>query len=148
MLCTVFLSFYLQIVLCCEVLSPHHSFAFLPSLSSRTHPGLDRVLLTTEAPFHTPQNITDTWIRDGRNEPCNFSFVLPNLADLFAVSEAEVALQLLKNAVAFYGFVDPPERAEGEGEDAAVAAAAAKGAEGEVCVKLCLKFFNRLSSFF
>ncbi len=47
----------------------------LRSLAQRLGP--TRVLLTSEAPFHTPQNIPDGWVREGRNEPGNLSFLVP-----------------------------------------------------------------------
>ena len=37
---------------------------------------ISRLLFISNAPFNTPKNIEDAYIRDSRNEPANISFLL------------------------------------------------------------------------
>jgi Tat protein secretion system quality control protein TatD with DNase activity len=49
---------------------------------------LDRLLLASNSPLHTPQNIPDTYVRTTRNEPSNLPFVYPVIADAYNAAVA------------------------------------------------------------
>lgn len=62
--------------------------AFRPLLSTLP---IQRLLIASDSPFYTPQNIDDVWIREQRNEPSNLSSVLQALAEARGCSKQELA---------------------------------------------------------
>ena len=75
---------------------------------------LDRLLLASDSPHFTPQNIEDPWIRERRNEPANLPYVLARLAAVLEKSEADVATILHANTLRFFGI---PERSAAPVQD-------------------------------
>ena len=63
---------------------------------------VSQVLMCSNSPYFTPQNIEDEWIRKGRNEPSNFPFFIKALAAAFETTEAAFARQCLENAKLYF----------------------------------------------
>ncbi|EGC30919.1 hypothetical protein DICPUDRAFT_157281 [Dictyostelium purpureum] len=76
----------------------------------------DRILLVSDSPNHTPQNIPDQYIKEQRNEPSNLVYVLEVAAKQLEMSVEDLAKQLKQNAIQFYSLVKPiePEQADVE----------------------------------
>ncbi|CAM9096563.1 unnamed protein product, partial [Ectocarpus fasciculatus] len=58
----------------------------------------DRLLLSSNSPHHTPLNIPDDSIRESKNEPSNFKFMVQCVAPLVGMSEQELAAVTLENS--------------------------------------------------
>ncbi|KAG2498007.1 hypothetical protein HYH03_004265 [Edaphochlamys debaryana] len=94
---------------------------------------LDRLMLASDAPLATPQNINDAFVREGRNEPSNLPYVLEALAPAFGIPAAELAAATRCTTLEFFGI---REAADAAAEAAAAAAvgtseAAAGGGAGQ-----------------
>ena len=63
---------------------------------------LERLLLCSDAPLHTPQNIDDVHVRSQRNEPANLCFVYDIVAKAYRVPVEQLTQQLASNALTFY----------------------------------------------
>ncbi|MEW5310015.1 MAG: hypothetical protein WDW38_001850 [Sanguina aurantia] len=63
-----------------------------PSLDISSIP-LERLLIASNAPFHTPQSINDAHMREGRNEPSNLPCVLGTLSQAEFRSSGSTAAQ-------------------------------------------------------
>ena len=70
---------------------------------------LDRLLLASLSPLHTPASIEDEFVRSARNEPSNLPSILPSLASALAGGgggASALVAQLYDNAVSFFGLLD------------------------------------------
>jgi len=77
---------------------------------------LDKLLLASDAPLSTPQNIRDEAIRTTRNEPSNLPFVLPVLVEAYnnggilnngaPFTQRDIAYILYRNSCTFFGIED------------------------------------------
>eukprot|EP01114_Cavostelium_apophysatum_P013428 TRINITY_DN3253_c0_g1_i2.p1 TRINITY_DN3253_c0_g1~~TRINITY_DN3253_c0_g1_i2.p1 ORF type:complete len:518 (+),score=180.58 TRINITY_DN3253_c0_g1_i2:654-2207(+) len=85
----------------------------------------DRLLLASDSPFNTPQNIADDWIRERHNEPANLPFALDMFAKCLNMTDADLAAVLRKNTKTFYGLMSKDELAAWKAERAAAVTAAA-----------------------
>ncbi|KAN0025062.1 hypothetical protein ACTFIV_009474 [Dictyostelium citrinum] len=63
---------------------------------------LDRILLVSDSPNNTPQNIPDQHVRESRNEPSNLPFVLEVAATSLNMSVKDLAKQIKENSKRFY----------------------------------------------
>jgi Tat protein secretion system quality control protein TatD with DNase activity len=63
---------------------------------------LSRLLVATEGPSHTPQNIDDIHVRNSRNEPANISFIFTMLASAYKLPQNSIVQQVLANSKQFY----------------------------------------------
>ena len=63
---------------------------------------MDRLLLCSDAPLYTPQNIDDVHIRSQRNEPANLTYVHDIVAKAYRVTSEQLIQQLNHNACTFY----------------------------------------------
>ncbi|PNW77279.1 hypothetical protein CHLRE_10g429601v5 [Chlamydomonas reinhardtii] len=86
----------------------------------------DRLILASDSPFATPQNIDDVFMREGRNEPSNLPYLLTALAAALGLPEAQLAAATRRNALTFFGIREAAEAAE----EAAAAEAAEAAAAG------------------
>eukprot|EP00198_Chlamydomonas_reinhardtii_P013357 XP_001702694.1 predicted protein [Chlamydomonas reinhardtii] len=59
----------------------------------------DRLILASDSPFATPQNIDDVFMREGRNEPSNLPYLLTALAAALGLPEAQLAAATRRNAL-------------------------------------------------
>jgi len=75
---------------------------------------LDRLLVSTDAPLHTPQNISDFYIRTSRNEPSNMSHIFAVLSKAYALPVADVCEQVFRTSKAFFGLLNQAEAAAEE----------------------------------
>ena len=64
---------------------------------------LSRLLLCTDSPWKTPQNITDVYLRTLRNEPSNLSFVVRAVAEAIGLTLEEVQKTIFRNSKVFFG---------------------------------------------
>eukprot|EP01122_Echinamoeba_exundans_P014672 TRINITY_DN668_c0_g3_i1.p1 TRINITY_DN668_c0_g3~~TRINITY_DN668_c0_g3_i1.p1 ORF type:complete len:625 (-),score=190.73 TRINITY_DN668_c0_g3_i1:16-1890(-) len=80
----------------------------------------DRLLLCSDSPKFTPQNIDDPYIRDQKNEPSNMPWVVKEIAAALDVPVAEIGAAMRANGKTFFKLHD-----KGEGPAAAAPAAAA-----------------------
>lgn len=71
-----------------------------------------RVLLSSNSPYQTPQNIPDEAIRLSKNEPSNFKFIVEFLAPYFGISEEELAKLNLENSKRVYNIDASPSAPE------------------------------------
>ena len=65
----------------------------------------ERLLLGSNSPHHTPQNIADDVIRSSKNEPSNFKHMIDLLAPYFGIPEAELATLTLENSKRIFNLV-------------------------------------------
>jgi TatD DNase family protein len=72
-------------------------YALLPSIPK------DRVLLFSNSPNDTPQNIEDAFIRDSKNEPSNLNYVVSVIAERWGESVERTCEILHDNALEFFG---------------------------------------------
>ena len=63
---------------------------------------IERLLLSSDAPLHTPQNIDDIHTRSQRNEPANLPFVHEIVATAYRMPAERLMRQLEHNARTFY----------------------------------------------
>ena len=63
---------------------------------------IERLLLCSDAPLHTPQNIEDVYIRSQRNEPANLSFVYDIVAKAYRLPLDQLVRHLEHNTRTFY----------------------------------------------
>lgn len=63
----------------------------------------NRLLLCSDSPWRTPQNITDTYLRTLRNEPSNLPFVVSAVAEVLGVEAAQLTDSLRVNGESLYG---------------------------------------------
>ena len=89
---------------------------------------LPRLLVCSDAPYSTPQNIEDAFMREGRNEPSNLPYVVKCLASAYGIVETEMSQQLRTNAFEFFGLQAKEEPAAAENIVELTKAAAATGA--------------------
>eukprot|EP01113_Clastostelium_recurvatum_P044918 TRINITY_DN7636_c0_g1_i1.p1 TRINITY_DN7636_c0_g1~~TRINITY_DN7636_c0_g1_i1.p1 ORF type:complete len:582 (-),score=181.09 TRINITY_DN7636_c0_g1_i1:50-1795(-) len=66
----------------------------------------DKLLLCSDAPYHTPHNIPDPFVREAKNEPSNLPFVLDVIAKAWGCSTKDAAAQIRKNSKEFYALKD------------------------------------------
>jgi len=66
----------------------------------------ERILLGTNAPFYTPQNITDRFIRENRNEPSNIYYVVDTIAKVLKLDPYLLIPILRQNIMTFYKITD------------------------------------------
>ncbi|GLI68755.1 hypothetical protein VaNZ11_013208 [Volvox africanus] len=83
-----------------------------------------RLILASDSPFTTPQNIPDVFMREGRNEPSNLPYVLGALAPALGLSAAELAASTRRNTLLFFGIQEAAEAAAAAAAEAAEATAA------------------------
>eukprot|EP00762_Andalucia_godoyi_P003553 ANDGO_04370.mRNA.1 3'-5' ssDNA/RNA exonuclease TatD len=81
----------------CDPLKPHPVLDLLPRIPA------SKLLLASNSPFDTPQNIPDAFIRETRNEPSNFPYILETVAAKLGVTVKQIAATTLENAIQFYG---------------------------------------------
>jgi Tat protein secretion system quality control protein TatD with DNase activity len=103
---------------------------------------LDRLLLMTNSPLRTPQNISDHYIKSSRNEPCNLPFLLPQLCDCYneagvlshKMTTAELAHITYENSVKFLQFPSNDFAGSGEtsGKKESAAGKASDGAASSI----------------
>eukprot|EP00026_Physarum_polycephalum_P003235 Phypoly_transcript_03245.p1 GENE.Phypoly_transcript_03245~~Phypoly_transcript_03245.p1 ORF type:complete len:803 (+),score=274.81 Phypoly_transcript_03245:77-2485(+) len=62
----------------------------------------DKFLICSDSPYHTPQNIADSFIRESRNEPSNLPFVLQVCAKAYGITPKELSENVLENAKNFF----------------------------------------------
>ncbi|GIL43496.1 hypothetical protein Vafri_930 [Volvox africanus] len=84
----------------------------------------DRLILASDSPFTTPQNIPDVFMREGRNEPSNLPYALGALAPALGLSAAELAASTRRNTLSFFGIQEAAEAAAAAAEAEATAATA------------------------
>ncbi|GIL98989.1 hypothetical protein Vretimale_4288 [Volvox reticuliferus] len=84
----------------------------------------DRLMLASDSPFTTPQNIPDVFMREGRNEPSNLPYVLEALAPVLGLPAVELAASTRRNTLAFFGIQEAAEAAAAATAEAAAAAEA------------------------
>ncbi|KAK5578393.1 hypothetical protein RB653_008063 [Dictyostelium firmibasis] len=75
---------------------------------------LDRILLVSDSPNNTPQNIPDQHVRESRNEPSNLPFVLDIAATSLKMSVKDLANQIKENSKRFYSLSLDPVRNESD----------------------------------
>ncbi|KAM9996412.1 hypothetical protein ACTFIY_002597 [Dictyostelium cf. discoideum] len=63
---------------------------------------LDRILLVSDSPNNTPQNIPDQHVRESRNEPSNLPFVLEIAATSLNMSVKDLSNRIKENSKRFY----------------------------------------------
>jgi TatD DNase family protein len=85
----------------------------------------DRLLLCSDSPKFTPQNIDDPYIRDQKNEPSNMPWVVKEIAAALDVPVAEIGAAMRANGKTFFKLHD---KGEGPVETAPAAAAASQSA--------------------
>ncbi|KYQ89994.1 TatD-related deoxyribonuclease [Tieghemostelium lacteum] len=68
----------------------------------------NRILIISDSPNHTPQNIPDKFIRDSRNEPSNLVYVIQAAAKALNMKESDLKAQLLSNVKEFYNLSPTP----------------------------------------
>ncbi|GAX77518.1 hypothetical protein CEUSTIGMA_g4962.t1 [Chlamydomonas eustigma] len=73
---------------------------------------LDRLLLCSDAPYCTPQNIQDVYVREGRNEPSNLPHVLEALSSAYGVTQTVMATQIRANSYEFFSLYGLESRDE------------------------------------
>jgi len=78
---------------------------------------INRLLLLTESPNHTPKTIQDEFIRDSKNEPSNLTYIVQQAAKCLGMSENDLCKQLKNNAKEFYGLNEPLINTEEGGEE-------------------------------
>lgn len=61
-----------------------------------------RLLLSSCSPLHTPQNIPDAHMRDSKNEPSNFEFIVSAVAPYIDLQPEALAMLNLTNSMAVY----------------------------------------------
>jgi hypothetical protein len=66
----------------------------------------DRLIIGTDAPRWTPQNIDDPYIREMKNEPSNLPWVLKYFAEAWKVSVEELGETVRQNTKKFYRMRD------------------------------------------
>ncbi|GLC67726.1 hypothetical protein PLESTF_000599100 [Pleodorina starrii] len=88
----------------------------------------DLLMLASDSPFTTPQNIPDVFVREGRNEPSNLPYVLEALAPALGLTAGELATATRRNTLTFFGIQEAAEAAADASAAAAAAAAAAPAA--------------------
>ena len=64
---------------------------------------IERLLVCSDAPYCTPQNIDDAFMREGRNEPSNLPYLVKALQSVYGVQEIDLCRQLSANAFEFFG---------------------------------------------
>lgn len=69
----------------------------------------NRLLLCSDSPKFTPQNIDDPYIRDQKNEPSNMPWVVKELAIVLGYSVEEVGASLRENGKKFFRLFDKGE---------------------------------------
>ena len=69
----------------------------------------DRLILVSNSPAHTPQNIPDAFIRESKNEPSNMPFVVDSMASELGLSKTDMAKLLRSNTKAFYAIPEIEE---------------------------------------
>ena len=68
---------------------------------------LDRILLSSDSPWHTPHNLPDEHLRTLHNDPANVSFVVEALAELMEIEQSELKAAFKKNTIqVFYSLYD------------------------------------------
>lgn len=80
---------------------------------------LDRLLICTDSPKYTPQNIEDPYVRQSRNEPSNLPYILQAVSDILQIPLDTLSTQLYENSNRFFGFSDDfetPAEKEAEAE--------------------------------
>jgi len=70
---------------------------------------LDRLLIATDSPYSTPQNIEDSWMREQKNEPSNIGYILRALAKILAIPEKDLMLFVYNNSKQFFGLLTEHE---------------------------------------
>lgn len=66
---------------------------------------MDRLVLCSDSPWHTPQNIDDPYLRTLRNEPSNLLFVMKSVATIIGVAEEVLQSTLARNSNTLYGLL-------------------------------------------
>jgi DNA-binding transcriptional LysR family regulator len=92
------------------------------------HVPLSQLLIGSDSPWHTPQNLEDQYLRTLRNEPGNIAAVVQALCEVYPDSTREQLSTTLKaNAIQFFGMeaLTPEQLALAEAAAAASAASAA-----------------------
>ena len=79
---------------------------------------LQRLLVCSDAPYCTPQNIDDAFMREGRNEPSNLPHLVRSLQSVYGLEEADLCRQLCANALEFFGLQTREQQAEQMARDA------------------------------
>lgn len=64
---------------------------------------IERVLICSDSPHSTPQNIEDTFVREGRNEPSNLPFIIKALAEAYSLEVTQAAEIVRANSHRFFG---------------------------------------------
>jgi Tat protein secretion system quality control protein TatD with DNase activity len=68
----------------------------------------NRMLVGTDSPWKTPQNLSDTYLRTLRNESSNIEFIVNSLADVMKVDVNEFTKILKENTLTLFGMESLP----------------------------------------
>ena len=91
---------------------------------------IERLLLCSDAPLHTPQNIDDVHVRSQRNEPANLPFVYDIVARAYRMTLPQLRQHIEHNARTFYQLrYKQPETAAAAADDSKQAAVPAAASE-------------------
>jgi len=69
----------------------------------------NRLLLCSDAPKYTPQNMDDEYLRTQKNEPSNLTWVVSSLAEVLDVDPQVLTTELRTNTKTFYQLYDQGE---------------------------------------
>jgi Tat protein secretion system quality control protein TatD with DNase activity len=67
---------------------------------------VNRLVLCSDSPWRTPQNISDVYLRTLRNEPSNLSFILQSVATIVGIPEEELMQVVLSNSLTLYNMTE------------------------------------------
>lgn len=94
----------------------------------------DKLIIGTDSPWKTPQNLEDTYLRTQRNEPSNIASLAAAVAETISSSVADCSALLRENTLRVFGlqFLASTEPTAADGENDDEDAAAVEAVEGAV----------------
>ncbi len=73
---------------------------------------LEKLLIASDSPRFTPQNLDDAYLREQKNEPSNLPFVFQHMAKTLEIDQKILAENLRKNSKKFFNLKDLEELEE------------------------------------